>query len=785
MSIKHIILFIYIPVLLMPLFADANTELPVKKFTLSGYIKDSETGEDLIGASVYIIELRSGTASNAYGYYSVSLPEDNYTIIYSYIGYQPDSLRVKLNQNITLNISLTPSQQKLREVEILGQRGDENIKAPEMSVVRMDAKVIQQIPALMGEVDIIKAIQLLPGVQSTSEGSSGFSVRGGGPDQNLILLDEATVYNASHFLGFFSVFNNDAIKDVKLYKGDMPARFGGRLSSVLDVRMRDGNQKKFSATGGIGLISSRLTLEAPIVKDKSSFIVSARRTYADLFLLLSKDEFLRKSQMYFYDLNAKINYTINENNRIYLSGYFGKDVFKNPFASMKLGNQTATLRWNHLFSKKLFSNFMLIYSNYNYNLGTSEENEPNSFMWTSNLQDWRFKGDFTYYLNKDNTIRFGLSSINHRFDPGKAKGLGDETIFNELVVDRQHSFESGIYASNEQKIGSRVILKYGLRFSLFQNVGPATVYQYDNDYEVSDSTIYGKGNIYNTYTGWEPRFGATFMLTESSSLKASYARTYQYIQIAQNSTSGTPLDIWFTSSPNVKPQVADQFALGFYKNFRKNTIETSVEVYYKTMQNTIDFKEHASLLLNKYLEGELRYGSAYSYGLEVLIRIPEGRLNGWVAYTYSKSMRTIEDINDGNPYPSPYDVPHDLAIVLNFEISRRVTVSGNWIYATGKPVTYPTGRAYIDGAMVPIYSDRNAYRMIDYHRLDLAVILKPKPKENRKFYHEWVFSVYNAYDRHNAWAINFTQDPDNPWVTYAEKTYLFGIVPSITFNFKF
>ncbi len=585
-------------------------------------------------------------------------------------------------------------------------------------------------------------------------------------------------------MGFFSVFNNDAINDVKLFKGDMPAQYGGRLSSVLDVRMKDGNLKKFSGTGGIGLISSRLTLEGPIKKDKSSFIISGRRTYADLFLLFSKDEILRKSRMYFYDLNAKINYTINENNRLYLSGYFGDDVFKNQFAKMKIGNQTATLRWNHLFSKRIFSNFMIIYTNYQYSLGTNEE-EENSFSWVSNLRDWRFKGDFTYYLNSSNTIRFGVSSIYHQFDPGEIKASGEANFFNDYSLPRQYTLESGVYLSNQQTISSRLTLKYGLRFSVFNNIGPDTVYRYDEDYERQDSTVYGKGAFYNTYTGWEPRLGITFMLNETASLKASYSRAYQYLQLAQNSTAGTPLDIWFTASPNVKPQISDQVALGIFKNFKQNAIETSVEVYYKNMKNTIDFKDHAWLLLNQYLEGELRYGTAYSYGIEFLVRIPQGRLNGWVAYTYSKTMRTIEAINDGNPYLAPYDVPHDLAIVLNYDLSQRVNIAGNWIFAIGKPVTYPTGRAYIDGAVVPIYSDRNAYRMMNYHRLDLALTLKPKPKENRKFYHEWVFSVYNAYNRHNAWTINFTQDQNDPYTTYAEKTYLFGIVPSITFNFKF
>lgn len=761
-----------------------DSDLSARRYTVSGYVKNVQTGEDLFGASVYISELNTGSVSNEYGFYSVSLNEGKYTLRFTYLGYEAQVHEVHVNRDILLNIRMEPASTALREVEITAERTDENVRAPEMSVVKMDVKSINRIPALMGEVDIIKAIQLLPGVQMVSEGSSGFSVRGGSPDQNLVLLDEATVYNASHFLGFFSVFNNDAIKDVRLHKGDLPAQYGGRLASVLDVRMREGNQKRFSATGGIGLISSRLTFEGPIIKDQTAFIVSGRRTYADLFLPLSKDENVRESKLYFYDFNAKVNHTFNDRNRIYLSGYFGRDVFKNPFAYMKLGNSTGTARWNHLFSQRLFSNFTFVYSKYDYNLGTANENDPNSFLWTSALQDYQLKGEFTWYLNPDNTLRFGFNSTYHIFDPGKAKGTGNESLFTEYALDRTYALESGIYISNDQNLGSRLTIKYGFRFSLFQNTGPGTVYHYDEEYNASDSTVYSPGDFYNTYYGLEPRLGITFLLNEVSSLKASYNHTYQYLQLAQNSTAGTPLDIWFSASPNVKPQAADQVAMGYFRNFRKNMIETSVEVYYKSMRNTIDFKDHAQLLLNKQLEGELRFGRSWAYGIEFMVRLPEGRLNGWISYTYSRTFREIREINNGNIYPAPYDSPNDVAIVLNFEATKRISVSANWIYSTGKPVTFPTGRAVIDGAIVPIYSDRNAYRMRDYHRLDLSVTLHQKKKEQR-FNWDLVFSAYNAYNRHNAWAINFVQDKDNPYTTYAEMTYLFGIIPAITFNFRF
>jgi len=774
------ILFLLLSVIFQ---AKAEEDPAGPRYSISGHVKDAETGEDLIGATVYVKETSNGAVTNVYGFYSLSLLPGEYTFRYSYVGYIAQERIIKIEKDLHVDIELQPASSMLGEVEITAERTDENVRAVEMSVTRMDVEVIQKIPALMGEVDIIKAIQLLPGVQATSEGSSGFSVRGGNPDQNLILLDEATVYNPSHFIGFFSVFNNDAIKDVKLYKGDIPARYGGRLSSVLDVRMRDGNMKRFSGRGGIGIISSRLTLEGPIIKDRSSFLISGRRTYADLFLAFANDESLRNNKLYFYDFNGKVNYMIGENDRIYLSGYFGRDVFKNEFARMLIGNATGTLRWNHVFSQKIFSNVTLLYSHYTYSLDTPP-GEPAGFEWISNLEDIQLKADLTWYPHPNHTIRFGFNSIYHTFDPGKARGVGEETIFTEYAIPKTHGLESGIYASNEQKIGSRLTLKYGLRVSLFQNVGPATVYSYDEHYDLADSSKYGKGDFYKTYYGLEPRLGITYMIDEKSSLKASYTHNYQYLQLAQNSTAGTPLDIWFSASPNVKPQVADQVALGYFRNLRDNVVEISAEVYYKNIRNAIDFKDHAELLLNKYLEGELRFGNAWSYGLELMARVPEGRLNGWVSYTYSRTFRKFEEINNGNKYPAPYDSPHDVSIVINYELSQRFSLSANWVYATGRPVTFPTGRAVIDGAIVPIYSDRNAYRMPDYHRLDLAVTFRGKPNDKR-FKGEWVFSAYNAYNRHNAWAINFVQDPNDPLVTYAEKTYLFGIVPSITYNFRF
>ena len=755
-----------------------------KKFTLSGRIRDAHSGESLLGATVLVRELRTGAVSDAYGNYSVTLPEGTYTILYSYIGYAPVEKIFKLDRNIQFSPDLDPSEKQLSEVEITSERNDRNVVKPEMSTFRMDMKTIQRIPALMGEVDVIKAIQLLPGVQSVGEGSSGFSVRGGAPDQNLILLDEATVYNASHLMGFFSVFNNDAIRDVKLYKGDIPANFGGRLASVLDVRMNEGNSKKFEINGGIGIIASRLTVEGPIAKDRCSFIVSGRRTYADIFLPLSSNEGLQNNRLYFYDLNAKINYRFDDNNQVFLSGYFGRDVFKNNFAGMKWGNQTATLRWNHLFTKKLFLNLSAVYNNYLYNLGTPAGNN-NSFEWNSSLRDVGLKGDFSLYPNTNNTVRFGGSVVYHMFNPGVARGIGSETVINEVAVPKNFAWESGAYGSNEQKLGDHFTVKYGLRFSMFMNTGPGTVFHYDSAYNATDSTVYGPGVLYQTYAGLEPRLGLLYDFNSRHSVKASYARTRQYLQLAQNSTVGTPLDVWFPSSPNVKPQIADQVAVGYFRNFRRNTIETSVEGYYKWMQNVIDFKDFAQLLLNNKLEGEIRTGKAWSYGLEFLVRLNEKKINGWISYTYSRTFRQIEGINQGKVYPAPYDKPNTIAIVLNYNISKRVAVGANWIYATGTPVTFPTGRAEIGGKIIPIYSERNAYRYPDYNRLDVSVTWYSKQKPGGKFNWDLNFSVYNAYNRHNTWTINFTQDSSSPDVTYAEKVYLFGIVPSVTFNFHF
>lgn len=752
--------------------------------TLSGHIKDANTGEMLIGATLFVEETKSGNISNLYGFYSMSLPAGTYNVTFAYLGYQAQKVEVNLTESKVLNINLAPQTESIDEIVVTSRRKDANIRDPQMGVEKLQGKAIKNVPVLMGETDLVKVIQLLPGVSPTSEGSSGFSVRGGNPDQNLILLDEANVYSAGHLMGFFSVFNNDAIKDVKLYKGDIPASNGGRLASVLDVRMKDGNSKKFSGTGGIGTISSRLTLEGPIASDKTSFIVSGRRTYVDMFLPLASDPQVRDNKLFFYDFNAKVNHTINENNRIFLSGYFGRDVFKNNFSKMDFGNRTFTFRWNHIYNPKLFSNFTVIGSKYDYALA-STGGGANGFEWESNLYDLSAKLDFDFYLNPQHTIEFGAQSIFREILPGLARGKDENSLYNEIKVPQSRSLEHAIYASNIHKVSDWLVLKYGLRVSVFQNVGAGTQYAYDENYEVSDTTTYGTGDVYNTYVGLEPRLGASFILNPSTSIKASYNRTFQYLHLASNSTSGTPLDIWFPSSPNVKPQRADQFALGVFKNFKDNSIETSLEGFYKKMNNTIDFKDHPELLLNEYLEGELRFGDSQAYGLEAMVRFNGAKWNGWVSYTLSKVERTIAEINNGETYLSPYDHTHDCSIVLNRKVGKRGQISANWVFYTGAPVTFPVARYEVGGDIVPYYSKRNAERMPNYHRLDLAYTLSGKKKEGRKWHGEWVFSVYNAYGRKNAWAINFVRDEDNPTITKAQKTYLFSFIPSVTYNFKF
>ena len=758
--------------------------LPADRISLDGNIKDEANGEALIGVTITIKELKRGTVTNTYGFYSISVPKGNYTVEVSYVGYETISKKIALNKPVKLDLDLKTAANEIKEVIVSTQRKDANVTLNRMSAQQVSISTIRRMPALMGEVDLLKAVQLLPGVVSAGEGTSSFSVRGGGIDQNLIVLDEATIYNASHMMGFFSVFNNDAIKNMTLYKGDIPASYDGRLSSLLDIQMRDGNSKKFSGSGGIGLISSRLTLEGPIGSDITSFIVSARRTYADLFMKLSSNEDINTNQLYFYDFNAKINHRIDDNNRIFLSGYLGQDLFKNKDVGFSFGNAALTGRWNHLFSPKLFSNYSLNYSRYNYGLKSSMSNESN-FDWKYNMRDVSLKADFSYFMTPENTLKFGYNAILHNLNPGTVKSTGGATRFDDYLLPDINAFEHALYISDEYQVSKRFAVKAGLRLTAFSSIGSGTVYNYDNNYVAIDSTVYKSGEVIKTFYRLSPRVGVTYLLDNHSSVKANYARTNQFLQMASNSTAGTPLDLWFTAGKNIEPQICNQYAVGYFRNLQNNELEASVEMFYKDMQNTVDFRDHAQLLLNRKLDGELRFGRSRSYGAEFQIQKNQGKLTGWISYTYSRAEHTIQGINNNETYLAPYDRPNTVYVVANYELSNRISFGANFVYATGLPVTYPIARMEFGDAILPVYSKRNEYRMPDYHRLDVSLTWKPKAKKQHAWSGEWNFSVYNVYGHKNAWAINFVNDPDTAFKTKAEMTYLFTFVPSITYNFKF
>jgi hypothetical protein len=753
--------------------------------TVSGYIKDAKNGEPLAGATIHVLNSNIATSANADGFYSLSLATGKYTLEFSYVGYKTDSINIELKENQTINVELSEAVHEIEEIIVKGESVAEKIRKPEMSVSKLESKTIKKIPALMGETDVIKVIQLLPGVQTTSEGSSGFSVRGGGIDQNLIILDDAPLYNPSHLMGFFSVFNNDAVKDVKLYKGDLPAYYGGRLSSVLDVKMKEGNLREWSGNAGIGLISSRAMIEGPIIKDKTSMLLAVRRTYADLFFPLMTDTNLKKSYMYFYDVNLKISHQINSKNRILLSGYLGQDIYGQKKGSkFDFGNKMLSLRWNSQLSGIVFSNLTVFATNYSYHL-TTGYNETSLF-WNSNISDLGINLNMTLSPDPNNEIRFGISSIYHSINPVKA-WLDEDTTNYDFPSLLNHSLEHGVYITNQQKIGDKLTLKYGLRYSIFQNMGKTLQYYYDSNHQFLYSKDYKSGDIYHTYSGLEPRLGINYVINDKSSIKASYSRSYQYLQLASNTNGGLPLDYWFPASPNIRPQKGDQYAIGYLRNLAKINCEFSVETFYKTMNNVIDFEDHAQLLLNDQLEGTVRSGDAYSYGIELMLRRTEGKLNGWISYTYSRAFRKIPEINEGKKYPAPYDKPNNVYIVLNYDITKYITVSANWIYATGTPITFPVGSFRYGNNLFPIYSSRNAYRMRDYHRLDFSVNIKEKNKTLNLWQGEWVFSMYNAYGRHNDWMINFENDDENG-VEYkkAVRWYLpFIYFPSITYNMYF
>ncbi len=747
-----------------------------QKFTISGKITDATTGEDLIGTTIYVDGTTTGTVTNTYGFYSLTLPKGNQKISFSFIGYKTIIKDLDLSKDLVINIQLNPDNSLLDEVVISSEKKDANVRSANMGVNKLDMKQIKSIPVLFGEKDILKTIQLLPGISASSEGSSGFNVRGGSSDQNLILLDEAPVYSASHLMGFFSVFNSDALKNVTIYKGGIPANYGGRASSVLDITMKDGNNKKLAVSGGLGLISSKLTVEGPIIKDKMSFIVSGRRSYADLVAKQSGalDD---NMNLYFYDVNAKLNYKLNDNNRIFLSGYFGKDVF--GFGSgmgMNWGNTTGTVRWNHLFSNKLFSNTSLIYSDYDYAFRVGDDVDM-----SSGIEDYGFKQDFTWYLNSDNTIKYGLNITRHSFNPGVLTFDNEDS--NDVVLEEKQAFESAIYISNRQKLGDRLTAEYGLRLSMFNQIGEGTYNTYNEDNEIISSETFAKGEIMKTYFEYEPRLSFSFLLNETSSVKASYNRMAQYLHLLSNSTSGQPTDTWMSSTNNIKPQVVTQYSLGFFKNFKNNTYEFSIESYYKEMDNVIDYEDGTDIMLNKNIEASILSGIGRSYGLEFYLKKKYGKFTGWISYTLARTEKKIDGINNNDWYLAKYDKTHDLSIVGTYSLNKRLSLSASWIYYTGNAVTFPSGKYEYDGFQIPYYTERNGYRMPNYHRLDLNLHLSGKQK--KKFQSSWDFSLYNAYNRYNAYTISFRESETVPGATEAVKLSLFGIVPSISWNFKF
>ncbi|WP_348798522.1 TonB-dependent receptor [Flavobacterium adhaerens] len=769
-----------------------------QKFIISGTISDSKSNETLIGVNVYFPSLKIGATTNEYGFYSLTLPKGEYEMEITYVGFETVNEKINLTQNTKKNYSLTESGQQLKEVVISSEKNTANIRKPEMSVNKLSISSIKKMPVVMGEVDVIKSILFLPGVTNAGEGQSGFNVRGGGADQNLILLDEATIFNSSHVFGFFSVFNPDAIKDLKLYKGGIPAKYGGRASSVLDIYQKDGNSNDFHMNGGVGLITSRILAEGPIVKDKGSFLVGGRASYAHLFLKLSGND----NSAYFYDLNTKLNYKLNQNNSLYLSGYFGRDVFSlNDTFANTYGNATMNLRWNHLFSDKLFSNLSLIYSNYYYGLDL----DFLGFNWDSGIKNYNLKYDFKHYLSNSIKLNYGFNSIYYDFNPGTINPKGENSGTNHKQLEKKYAFENGIYIEAEQKISSKLAVNYGLRYSLFNRLGSSTVNLYENNQPVAydselkiyekatpiGTTSYKKNQTIASFGYFEPRFAIAYELNPNQSIKASYNRMVQYLQLISNTASPTPLDVWTPSDNYLKPQIADQVGIGYFNNFSQNKYTLELETFYKEIQNRMDYIDGADLIANEAIEQVILNGEMRSYGLEVLLRKNTGKFNGWIAYTISKSQqrtpgRTPDEIgiNNGEWYRSAYDKLHNLAVTGNYTLSEKWFFGGNFTLQSGQPVSYPDGQYVYQGISVPSYGERNKNSLPIYHHLDLSATYIPKPERKKGWQSEWVFSIYNVYNRKNAASINFRENTDTG-ANEAVKLSIFGAVPSISYNFKF
>jgi hypothetical protein len=773
--IKQFLILVVLLVGFLPLSAQ-------NKFSVSGTLTDAQTGETLIGANVSVANMSgTGVSSNEYGFYSITLPEGQHTLVFSYLGYESVDSLVNLKANLRIDMKMGGGAENIEEIVVTAEARNEQVTSIEMGVEKLDMKEIKKIPVLFGEQDILKTLQLTPGVKSLGEGSGGLFVRGGDNSQNLILLDEATVYNANHLLGFFSTFNSDAIKDVSLYKGTAAANYGGRLASVIDVKMNEGNNQKYHIGGGIGLISSRLFVEGPIVKDKGSFIVAARRTYADLFLKLSSDETINQNTLYFYDINVKANYKINDKNRIYLSGYFGRDVlgFNDRFG-IDWGNITGTLRWNSIWNDKLFSNTSLVYSDYDYRVEITRTDDE--FSLTSIIKALNLKHEFQYYLNNDHKFKFGFQATHHTITPGQVE-VSEGSDFNPIELQDRYALESALFFSHNWRINSKLNVEYGLRLSSFSQFGAGDFYSFDSDGNVTDTTSYDAFELVKNYINPEPRINVSYVFDKNHSIKASFTRNVQNLHLITNSTSSTPTDIWIASGKNVKPEIGDQLSLGYFQNFMDDKLQLSAEVYYKWMYNQVDLRNGAEIRANELLEGELLSGNGRAYGLELMLRKKYGKLSGWIGYTISRTERKIEGINSFDWYPARQDITHDLSVVGVYDINNKWSISATFVYNTGSAVTFPSGKYELNGQVQYYYTERNGYRMPDYHRLDLGATRYFV--KNKKMESSLNFSMYNTYGRKNAYTIDFQEDPDDPTKTQAVKTYLFTFVPSLTYNFKF
>lgn len=780
--------YIFILLLLLPLASMAQ------KFTVSGYVTDSSSGESLIGANVFVSEQKVGTATNNYGFFSIQLPEGKHKIQVSFIGFETFQKEISLNEDLNLNVALGFGSSVLNEIELTAERENKNVSSSEMSTVELDVDQVQELPAVFGEVDILKTIQLLPGVQSAGEGNAGFYVRGGGPDQNLILLDEAVVYNASHLLGFFSVFNADAIKNVNLIKGGMPAKYGGRLSSVLDISMRDGNYKKHQVKAGIGLISSRFTAEGPLLKEKSSYIVSGRRTYIDVLLSPFEEKIpdLEGNSYFFYDLNAKLNYRVSDKDRIFLSGYFGRDLFSfrspdSDFAvSIPWGNATASLRWNHVISPRWFMNSTLVFSDYQFEFNAAQDDFELGLF--SGIRDYNWKTDFSWHPNDKHQLNMGWNYTWHVFTPSNVTAkLGNTTINADNVI-KYKAHEAAVYIQDDWKITDLLQANVGLRFSSFAQVGPFDRFVYNDRRELQDTVNYEKGEVIKFYSGLEPRLTLRYQIDEQNSIKAAYTRNFQYVHLASISAVSLPTDVWIPSSDRVEPQLGIQYAIGYFRNFLDNTYEASVEFYYKDLENLVEYREGegptASPVDNP--DNPLVFGTGSSYGMELFFKKRIGKLNGWLGYTLSKTTRTFDEINEGKTFVAKYDRVHDFSITATYKLNKKITFGTVFVYATGNSITLPERRYFVEGDLVVDYGERNSYRMVPYHRLDLSMTLVPKPKS--KFQSKWVFAVYNVYNRKNPYFIYFDSDGDieeGTFKTSAKQVSLFPIIPSVTWNFTF